>query len=143
MREEAEIERRMFLRTVRTWSHKPHFQMEQRLDTGRRRGSVKVWTTDQVYGWIDEGTKAHYVPKSGVATMMFPSRSRPKTKVRTIGSGAGSRSNYITRRGRWRVSGITPRKFSAEVKKRRRKPYTKSMNDAVERGVNKNKKAQR
>ena len=92
----------------------------------------------QKWVWLNEGTKAHMVPKSGVATMSFHPRYAAKTRPGRLSSKAGGpRGKRITRRGRWRVSGIDARKWDEALAKQRRRPFGKSMAQGMKVGSKK------
>lgn len=105
-------------RITRTWDHKPKFDVRTHATLSRNRLDVTVETDDQRFVWVSEGTKDHYVPKSGVATMAFRPY-RAKTRVLFIGSQSGGRyGRTIIRRGRWKVRGIKARKYDEALARR-------------------------
>lgn len=125
---------RMYGKTYRTWRHKPQFRKEFR--TTRESVVGQIATIDVIYHWVEDGTRAHIIlPRSTTGVLNFPSRSRPKTKVRTIGSGGGFRGARNVFSTRVFHPGTKPRKFTQEIVKRRSKFYTKQMQAAVKRGV--------
>ena len=96
-----------------------------------------VGTDNEIYGYVDEGTRDHYVPKTGTALMAFRPGYKAKTAPGKIGSGAGGAfGDRIVRRGRWKVRGIRAREFSPTIQKRRRKPFTRRMVGAMQKAGN-------
>ncbi len=45
--------------TVATWDHKVKFETDVLVLPNIV--SVKVWTTDEIYGYVDQGTKPHVI----------------------------------------------------------------------------------
>lgn len=142
---EGEIIRRMYKKTVKTWSApRPIFKVEASLGAPGPRGglksesaSVKVFTPSQKYAWVDEGTKGPYrITAKNKPLLIFAVGGKPKTKPNVIGSTQGKPGTM------WRSKpfvihpGIKPRNFSEEIQKRRRKPFYKKMKEA-------NRKAQK
>lgn len=110
--------RQDFDKTTRTWEDKPRFTITRNLNSREGFLRVWVWTEHQHFIWVNEGTRAHYVPKFGKATMAFR-KYKAKTRVRVIESGAGGRFGpTIVRTGRWKVSGIKAREFDKVLKKK-------------------------
>ena len=104
------------------------------MDVSGGDAAVLVGTDNEVYGYVDEGTKAHYVPKSGTATMAFRPGYTAKTRPKKISSqSGGAYGDRIVRRGRWRVGGIKAREFTPTIQKRRRKPFTRRMVKAMQK----------
>ena len=139
LRAEGRDVKKEYEKTTKTWKRKPEFEVLIGLTRGPGgSASVLVGTDDEVYGYVDEGTRGHYVPKSGAATMAFRPGYKAKTKPRMIGSGSGGASgDRIVRRGRWWVKGIVPREFSPTIQKRRRRPFTRRMVKAMQAAGNK------
>jgi len=140
LNDEGEICRRMYKQTTRTWkSPKPVFKLVARIGKGGPRGGkqsnsgiVEVYTTDQVYQWVDFGTKGPYpiVPKRG-PYLRFLVGGSPKTHPRVIGSGAGSAGNqWVTKRIVYHP-GIRAREFTDEIRKRRRPYFYANMKRAI------------
>lgn len=142
VKEEAKEHQKRLKKTTTTWKGaKPDFESETDTSggnlivvtgpTGNERGAQK-------WRWLDEGTKAHYVPKSGVARMTFQPNYRAKTKPRQFRSGRGGASGpFITRKGRWKVSGIKARQWSETLAKERRKPFARRAQKNVDRAAKK------
>lgn len=89
--------------TTRTWNHKPDFNIER--SPGRR----VVATDDDIYFYLDEGTRVRY------ATMT--ANFRPKSRVRFIGSNIGRGGVLFISRKRPRP-GIKAREFSDVIHKK-------------------------
>lgn len=71
--------------TVATWKHKPDFTIDAKL--GRR----EVFTTDEIYGYVNSGTKPHQIlPKNG-GVLRIGVGGRPKTVVGALRSNKGAK----------------------------------------------------
>ena len=135
LRAEGRDVKKEYEKTTKTWKKKPEFEVLIGL-TRRVPGSasVLVGTDNEIYRYVDEGTKGHYVPKSGVATMKFRPGYKAKTRPKQIKSyKGGAFGDKIVRRGRWWVKGIVAREFSPTIQKRRRKPFTRRMVKAMQK----------
>ena len=139
LRAEGRDVKKEYEKTTKTWKRKPEFEVLIGLTRGSGgSASVLVGTDNEIYGYVDEGTKGHYVPKSGAATMAFQPGYKAKTAPRKIGSSAGGAfGDKIVRRGRWWVKGIVAREFSPTIQKRRRKPFTRRMVKAMQKAGSK------
>lgn len=136
LRAEGRDVKKEYAKTTATWRRKPEFEILIGL-TGKD-ASVLVGTDDEIYNYVDQGTRGHYVPKSGTATMAFKPGYKAKTTPRKIGSKSGGAfGERIVRTGRWFVRGIDAREFSPTIQKRRRKPFTRRMVKAMQRAGSK------
>lgn len=73
--------------TTQTWKKRPPFGIERK---GLNR---EVFTDDEIYGYVDEGTKPHEIKPKRAKVLAFGGGAyRPKTKVRVIGSTGGGPS---------------------------------------------------
>ena len=73
--------------TVQTWARKPTFTIEAP-DPARR----VISTDDAIYGYVDQGTRAHRIVARRGKRLRFMSGFRPKTRAGYIGSNQGGRS---------------------------------------------------
>jgi len=79
-----------FDKTHDTWDTEVNFKYEKS-DNGRV-ARFAYYTDNKVYGYVNNGTKPHRIPKSGVTYMRFdwagePGHHIPRTHPRTIASG--------------------------------------------------------
>lgn len=82
--------KRDFEATTATWKHKPVFTVD--VSTKGQGPAVLVGTSDQIYGYVNDGTKPHVIrPKRG-RVLRFASGYTAKTSPGVIGSGAGGAS---------------------------------------------------
>ncbi len=103
--------------------------------------SVEVYTTDDLYRWIDKGTPKRW------AVMSRDWRS--KTKPRFIGSGPGQGRKRIVGKAamikagyKTPKPGIEARNFSLVIKRRHSKPFKKDVKEAVRIGLRKARQKQ-
>jgi len=73
-----------FKATTRTWDHQPRFVVKS---SGIFSMNVSVTTDDQIYGWVNDGTKPRVIKGVGPVSIGFI----PKTKPGVIGSEVGSK----------------------------------------------------
>lgn len=103
--------------TVRTWTKKPTFDV-----TITRQGgdySVTAGTDDEIYGYVDGGTKAHVIRPKRSKYLRFSSGYKAKTRVGVIGSNdGGSFGEDVFSKGVLHP-GFEGRKFTERIQKRR------------------------
>lgn len=106
--------------TVRTWRRKPTFV---KINPRKLFGSIdaKVTTKDEIYFFVEEGTRPHMIrPKRG-GRLRFQTGYRAKTKPRRLGSTpGGSFGPFVSSTGVLHP-GTVAREFSKEIAKRRKK----------------------
>lgn len=132
MGRQIDIIGRMYGATYRTWNHKPRFKKAFR--TAVNFLEAKISTIDVIYAWADDGTSAHAIIPRRSRVLAFPSQFTPKTKVRTIGSGRGSKSGSTFATHVFHP-GTKARNFTKEIVKRRAPFYAPQMQAAIRRGV--------
>ena len=106
-------------KTTRTWNHKPRFLTEVNTRSGQYE--VMVGTDDEIYGYVDQGTRAHEIRAKNAKYLRFWSKSTPKTTPGHIGSGAGSKGGDLTFRQRVWHPGTKARRFSEQIQKKAEK----------------------
>ena len=112
-----------FDRTVKTWDSKPKF--EKHVGFTQTTLTIKVWTEDQKYAWISEGTTGKPRVARGVGEGMVGTGAKalkivpyiPKTTVGKIDAHAGGAEEgpIIFRRYALQAGKIKPRKFDKLV----------------------------
>lgn len=70
--------------TTQTWNERPDFTIE------KREGYRFIGTDNEIYGYVNFGTRAHPIRPLGSGVLRFQTGFRPKTVVRQIKSNAGS-----------------------------------------------------
>lgn len=133
---EIQIDKRMLEKTVTTWkSPRPVFKTKSKVTN--QQAEARAWTEDDRWNWTDRGTPAHYITAKRGKYLTFSYGGRPKTKVRTLGSGRGSRGNKWAKKQVVKHPGTKARLWSQEVIKRRRAYFLRDMELANEKGANK------
>jgi len=110
-----------FSKTYATWSHKPKFVFETPILATTLSGiRGAVYTTDQIYVWLNDGTRKNYkIPKQGPGLLAFPSGYTAKTSPGVIGSRSGGPSGEkVIIFGQVTHPGIDARKFDEVIGKR-------------------------
>jgi hypothetical protein len=74
--------------TTATWKHQVKF--EKLTQVGPKSVEVLVDTDDEIYKYVNEGTKAHDIIAKNAPTLAFPSLFTPKSQPGRQTSGAGS-----------------------------------------------------
>lgn len=145
LRKEGTQHRKLLRKTVETWTGaRPGFESIISLRGGHAT-SITAPTTKggsakgvQKWYWLEKGTRTHYVPKSGKATMAFRPKYKAKTRPRRLSSRPGGPSgDKIIRHGRWRVRGIKARRWIPTLVRKRRRKFNRAMRKAVRRGARK------
>ncbi len=112
--------------TTQTWKHRPEFT----IDKGEGRRTVA--TDDEVYGYIDDGTRPHIITaKSPNKPLTFGVGGSPKTAPRVIGSRAGTKGGTPVRAQVVHHPGSAPRDFSETIARK----WDDLLPDAVQRAI--------
>jgi hypothetical protein len=125
-----------YRKTTQTWKHKPQFVTLT--DTSRGELTIAVLTDDEIYGYVDEGTKGPYVirPKRARA-LRFPGVFRAKTSPGVIGSTSGFKGGDNVYAKQVIHPGIKARNFSKTIEKKWSSRYKRRMEKAMKRAVKK------
>ena len=149
MRKAATPIKKDLAKPTSNWHHKVKFDVLVSL-TGSGP-VVYVYTEDQIYQWINEGTgdkgdksgpgypifAGYYTGKSDKKVLAFPSMSTPKTKPGSMEAGPGSSGPidvhvpYVTHHG------VKPRDFTGQVRKEREPWFKRQMEAAMRETRNK------
>ena len=103
-----------FKSTVATWQSKPRFGVT-------RRGTAwYISTKNDVYSYVNEGTRAHVIrPRMASRLVFFRTGFRAKTSPGVIGSGSGRRaSRDLTFAKEVHHPGTKARNFSKQIKEK-------------------------
>lgn len=137
MRETLRTIREDFGKTTKTWKRAVDFEEHERLGTQEPSPMVRVDTDNEIYGYVNDGTRPHpiwagiYTGKSDKKALAFPSVFSPKTTPGIIGSQAGS-SGGATRFAPYvQHPGTEARKFDEAIKKEREPWFRRRMERAM------------
>lgn len=85
----ADIVARKLRTATRTWNHKPTFNI-QVLSESSGRARVSVTTTSEIFGYVNEGTRAHWIaPKKRGGVLAFNSKFSPKSRPNSLQASRG------------------------------------------------------
>ena len=131
----ADLADKEFAKTYKTWDHKPKF--EKKVKSASQGIEWAVWTIDQIYAWLNDGTRGPYpIPKKGPGLLVFPSGYKAKTVPNLVYSrGGGSFGPTVFVSGQVMHPGIEPRHFDKAVAQYVNPWWVKWMNDAIKVGV--------
>ena len=124
-------------KTTASWRKKPKF--ETMVGLGRPPGgaSVFVGTDDEIYGYVDKGTRPHVIRPRRARFLRFQTGYKAKTRPRHIGSGPGGASGPVRFAKVVHHPGTQPREFSETIRQRRRQKFTRRMVKAMQAGAKK------
>lgn len=132
LRAEGKIVARLYKKTVRTWRRKPKFKVERPKMT-KAGLSTFIYTTSDIYRYIDLGTKPRTIkPKRG-KYLSFKVGGKAKTRPKVLGSSRGAKGTTWVRTKKVRRHRIKARRFSFEIKKRRQPKFSANMRRAAAR----------
>lgn len=78
-----------FMKTIETWDHQPKFDRVFKVEGFNIIG--ECFTTDAVYGYVNDGTSPHPIPPKKGEFLHFQVGFTPKTKPGWIGSKSGGK----------------------------------------------------
>jgi hypothetical protein len=122
----------MFERTTRTWTHKPEFEVLT--DLAGDGAAILVGTDDEIYGYVDKGTRPHVIAARRAPMLRFPSSFVSKTTPGIIGSRGGRSAGPMRYAKAVLHPGTEPRNFSETIQKARKKTFQRRMLGAMQRG---------
>ena len=110
----------LFKDTVKTWEHKVVFKLEMKVvgvgTLGAKEMTTEVTTDDEIYRYVDQGTKPHIIRPKYAKRLAFPSIFSPKSRPRSLKAEAGSRGPVDTFRQEVHHPGTEARDFTKEIK---------------------------
>ena len=119
-----------FKTTTQTWNHKPDFPISSP-STYRRI----VATDDEIYGYVNDGTRAHIIQAKPGKILEFWTPFTSKTLPNKIMSRAGKVGNTINRARLVQHPGTEARKFDVAIKQKWDKEFGVIMQRAVDSEV--------
>lgn len=115
--------------TVRTWDTKPTFDVTITQTDGSY--SVTAGTDNEIYSYVDGGTKPHAILPKRSKYLKFSSGYKAKTRVGFIGSNeGGSSGDSVFSRGVYHP-GFPGRKFTTLIQKRRQTTVQQEISAAI------------
>jgi len=125
-----------YQKTTEHWKHKVAFSGQ--LTERGIATKIEVGYNDEVYGYVDEGTRPHVIrPKSAGGVLAFPSSSAPKTRPGSLKSTAGTRGSVDVFTRKVNHPGTKAREFSKQIKSKMEPILESDMQAAMGRGAKK------
>lgn len=120
-----------FKSTTRTWQHKFQFGVT------RRGNDWYVSTKDEIYGYVNEGTRPHVIRARNGKRLAFHARGfKAKTQVDVIGSGPGRKADSDFRTPESvNHPGTQARNFTKRIKEKWQKIWITEMQAAIRRAA--------
>jgi hypothetical protein len=112
--------------TTATWQHQPAFDV-----SSPNEGSRVVGTDDEIYGYVSSGTKPHIIVAHGKGLAFNSGGFRPKSRVRVIGSNAGSKGGSPIVRPVVHHPGTDAREFDEAIAEK----WTKQLPIVMQRSI--------
>jgi len=128
-----------FEKTTDTWEHSVKFE---KLTDVSENMSAMVATDDEIYGYVDKGTRPHAIfPKKPGGKLRFqwagPGSYRAKTTVNVIGSQAGGSSGDMVVFPYVKHPGTKARNFDTIIMKKWQPKFKRRMEEAMKRAAQK------
>lgn len=118
-----------FEKTVETWKDKPEFYIDE------RPRSYAVVTDDEIYHFVDKGTKRHPIPKTGFALLAFRGDYQAKTTPRVIASHPGGASGPVVFATHVDHPGTQARNFSKLIHAKWEKQVANRVREKLKQGI--------
>jgi hypothetical protein len=120
-------------KTTRTWKKKPVFVIKFEKD----RMSAQVYTTNDIYKFIDEGTDGPYpiTPKRPGYPLRFNVPYRAKTSVMQIKSSSGGAGTKTVRAMAVEHPGIKARKFTKVILRAHRRAFQRRLEMEIKKQI--------
>jgi Rieske Fe-S protein len=116
-----------FKKTTATWQHQPVWYIT------RRGTDWYIGTKDEIYGYVDEGTKPHDIPaKPGKFLRFYRTGFKPKSRVGYIASYAGAKATKdLTFTKIVHHPGTKARQFSVKIREKWAKKFAQACRQAI------------
>ena len=136
MRDFGKEIKKEFEETTKTWDHKVNFEILRSISSKWGTVEVAVLTDDEIYGYVNEGTRPHIIrPKKRGGKLVFkwggPGSYAAKTTPGVIGSTSGGQSGSTVAFPYVNHPGTKARNFSKIIKKKMEPRFKKKMEKAM------------
>jgi hypothetical protein len=115
---------------TRTWATPVKFDVRSALEAGS--AVITISTTNEIFGYVDQGTKPHIIRPRGKA-LMFGAGFAPKTQPGIIGSSSGASGGAVVFAKYAQHPGTKPRKFTETIARRYQTALTTAVKSAISR----------
>jgi hypothetical protein len=102
--------------TTRTWAHKVEFEADFKVT--RQEASGTVSTDDEIYGYVENGTRPHIIAAVNAPSLAFQGLYTAKTMPGTLGARQGGKSGPMVYAQVVHHPGTEPRDFTKIIEKR-------------------------
>ena len=127
MDDAADAVKKDFEKTTQGWQHSVTFTIV-------KKGDDRIISTDdEVWGFVDEGTRSHLIVARRARVLRFAVGGTPKTQPGRITSGSGSAGGAVVMRPRVNHPGTKARLFSQQIAKLWTKGTAPFIRDALEK----------
>jgi hypothetical protein len=134
LNETSEAMLKEFEKTTDTWKDKPTFETIK--DTTGGNLAVLVATDDEIYGYVNDGTRPHDIVPIRAKVLAFPGGFSAKTSPNVIGSKpGGSFGSTVFARG-VHHPGTEPRNFDSIIQKIFQPRFQRRMEKAMSNAAN-------
>lgn len=112
--------------TVQTWTHKPQFTIE-------RSGEYEriIATSDEIYGYVDLGTRPHTIRARNAAQLRFQSGYKAKTSPNVIASRPGGKFGPTVYAREVKHPGTKARGFSKAIARKWNREWPRNLQRAI------------
>jgi len=117
-----------FEATVATWNHKVKFD---KIVSFTPPVEVLVGTDDEIYRYVDEGTRPHVIRPKNAPRLVFPSGYVAKTQPKVIGSRAGGGFGDLAFAMSVHHPGTEARQFDQMIKEKWEPLFRRKMHAAM------------
>lgn len=117
--------------TTATWEHQPKF--ETVIALGKTKAEFLVGTDDEIYRYVDEGTKPHMIFPKKAKMLRFQGGYSAKTQPGVIGSTTGGANGPIIYSKGVMHPGTKARRFSEIINKKHEGLFKDRMHEAMRR----------
>jgi hypothetical protein len=131
-----------FKRTTATWEHPVEFHESTHVAGDDQEIAVEVWTEDEIYGYVNNGTKPHeiwagfYTGKSDKKVLAFVPGSVPKTTIGNLDAGPGAEgTGDAVYRAHVNHPGTKARRYDLQIEREWQPKFRKEMEDAMREAV--------
>lgn len=115
--------------TSQTWKHQPSFTITS------SPGERIIGTSDEIYGYVDDGTRPHVIRPRRAKRLRFSPGGRAKTSPGQIRSGAGRKGSGVVFAKQVNHPGTKARNFSKAIAEKWRKLLPQQLQRAIDAEV--------
>jgi hypothetical protein len=123
-----------FQRTTRTWKTSVIFVIHKSVVSGNTL-SGSVGTDNKIYGYVNDGTRAHIIRPKRARALRFRTGYRAKTKYRVLSSSSGGAYGAYAYAQVVHHPGTKPREFDVTIADMRQRDFEKAVITAIVRGT--------